>query len=289
MEKNAIKVSVIVPAYNVEGYIEACLNSLVNQTMKEIEIIVINDGSTDKTSEIIQKYSDRVVVINQENKGLAETRNVGIRIANGEYIGFVDSDDWVDLDYFEKLYNSAKENDADMSVASILKHKLNYDRYNLQIKRNVVAESVEDKYRVCQDKTKRFFYVWNKLCRTSLIKDKKILFPTGRNFEDVTFSMQTIFYSNKIVTVPDVKYHYIERRGSIVKSNMTEKKRNDHDVAYKELQEFAMLNKIKLPERLNYINNYWKTPLLKIYEGRFFKKFVLFGVLPILKIKKNEG
>ena len=126
-----VKVSVIVPAYNVEGYINDCLESLVNQTLKEIEIIVVNDGSTDRTSEIISKFSakdSRMKIINQENQGLSAARNNGMQQATGEYIGFVDSDDYIDLDFYEKLYEAAKTNDADISVASILKHKKNYQK-----------------------------------------------------------------------------------------------------------------------------------------------------------------
>ena len=128
--ENNIKVSVVVPAYNVENYIEDCLKSLINQTLKEIEIIVVNDGSTDNTFEIINKYANldfRIKVISQENQGISVTRNNGIKIAKGEYIGFVDSDDWVDENYFEELYNTAKKFDADISVASILKHKPKYN------------------------------------------------------------------------------------------------------------------------------------------------------------------
>ena len=290
MEKN-IKVSIIVPAYNVEGYIEDCLNSLIKQTLQEIEIIVINDGSTDKTGEIIAKFAkkdSRIIAITQENKGLSGARNTGLEIVKGEYIGFVDSDDWVDSNYFEKLYNSAKEEDADMAVASILKHKPQYNRYNVQFTKPSVATSIQEKVRICQDKTKRFFYVWNKLCKTELIKNNNLFFPEGRIYEDVLFTMQTIYNANKIVSVIDTEYHYIERSTSILKSKgKSEKKLNDHKVAYIELQDFAKKHNIKLPERLNYIESYWKTPLLKIYDGKYKKKITLFGILTIFKYNKK--
>ena len=130
--KSTIKVSIIVPAYNVEGYIYDCLKSLVSQTMQNIEIIVINDGSTDNTEKIIsefEKTDSRIIVIRQENQGISVARNNGINIAKGEYLGFVDSDDYVDNDYFEKLYNIVTSQNADMAVTSILKHKKNYKRF----------------------------------------------------------------------------------------------------------------------------------------------------------------
>lgn len=114
-----IKVSIIVPIYNVEKYLKRCLDSLVNQTLNDIEIICINDGSTDGSLEILNEYGrrdDRIVIINQENSGLSATRNKGIDIAKGQFIGFVDSDDWVSKDYFEKLYNSAIQNEAEIAV-----------------------------------------------------------------------------------------------------------------------------------------------------------------------------
>ena len=96
------KVSIIVPVYNTENYIERCLNSLVNQTLEDIEIIVVNDGSTDNTGKILQKYRDKIKIIEQKNSGIATTRNKGLEIATGKYIAFVDSDDWLEIDEIEK-------------------------------------------------------------------------------------------------------------------------------------------------------------------------------------------
>lgn len=114
------KVSIIVPAYNTEKYISKCLESLVNQTLKEIEIILIDDGSKDNTLNIAKSFMEkdsRIKIISQTNQKQGAARNQGMRVAKGEYIGFVDSDDWVDLDYFEKLYNSAKKYDTDIACA----------------------------------------------------------------------------------------------------------------------------------------------------------------------------
>ena len=119
-----ISLSIIVPVYNVENYLIRCLDSLVNQTLKEIEIICINDGSKDNSLNILEEYAkkdSRIIILNQENAGLSAARNAGMEIAKGEYIGFVDSDDWVDLDFFEKLYIAAKNNDCDIAVADFIR------------------------------------------------------------------------------------------------------------------------------------------------------------------------
>lgn len=120
------KISVIVPAYNVEKYIERCLTFLCNQTLDEIEIIVINDGSIDRTEDIVSvflKFDSRIKLISQSNQKQGAARNRGLEIAKGEYISFVDADDWVSVDYFEKLYLAIKKYDADVAASSILREK----------------------------------------------------------------------------------------------------------------------------------------------------------------------
>ena len=136
MEK--IKISVIVPVFNAEKYLKMCLNSLVSQTLKNIEIICIDDGSTDNSLAILDKFKskdDRIKIIKQKNYGVSMARNNGISEAQGEYIGFVDADDWVDKDFFEKLYNAAQKYNADIATAGyytrgkiLRSKKLNYKK-----------------------------------------------------------------------------------------------------------------------------------------------------------------
>lgn len=123
-----IKVSVIVPIYNAEKYLEQCLDSIVNQTLKDIEIILIDDGSTDRSAEICKKYLDdeRVVYFRKENEGLAAARDDGMKLAKGEYIGFVDSDDWVERDMYEKMYTAAKSNDSDIVFCNCMQNENGY-------------------------------------------------------------------------------------------------------------------------------------------------------------------
>ena len=207
--KKQPKVSIIVPVYNVEDYIEKCLDSLVNQTLKEIEIIVVNDGSTDSSLEKIEKFAQqdsRIIIINQENQGQGAARNSGLNIAKGEYIGFVDSDDYVDLDFYEKLYNAAKNNDADISAASILKHK-KYKRFNLLYKKQICAKTTKDKIKVAKDRKGRFFYVWNRLYKNKFLKQENLAFSTGIYYEDVMFSAKAILAANMIICISNTYYH----------------------------------------------------------------------------------
>ena len=122
----SIKVSVIVPVYNVEKFIGKCLDSLVNQTLKDIEIIVVNDGTKDNSQEIIdkyvKKYPDKVKSFIKENGGLSSARNFGIEKAKGEYISFVDSDDWLNDDALEKMYNKAKKDKSDIVICDMIDH-----------------------------------------------------------------------------------------------------------------------------------------------------------------------
>ena len=118
-----IKVSVVIPVYNAKDYLQDCIKSLLSQTLVDCEFIFVNDGSTDNSLEIIQKYQEednRIKLISQENKGIAEARNAGIEIASGEYIGFLDNDDFVKIDFFENLYKNAIENNLDILVSKTI-------------------------------------------------------------------------------------------------------------------------------------------------------------------------
>lgn len=284
-------VSVIVPAYNVKDYICACLASLIKQTLTNIEIIVVDDGSTDETADIIEKFAlkdARIKFFKQENKGVGAARNFGLSVAKGEYIGLVDSDDWVDANYFDDLYSSAITNKTEISSANILKHKGGYDKFNLKYKSTKIAQNINDKIALCQDKKQRFFYIWNKIYKRKMLLDNDIKFPEGRIYEDVIFSMKAIYYSDKVVSVPTTAYHYIERVGSIINAKNPEKRNQRHaqrTIAYKELQAFANEHDIKLPERANYYDVEKIGFFLKIYKGSHKMKIMLFGLFPVF-IKK---
>ena len=158
------KVSIIVPVYNVEKYLSKCLDSIVNQTLKDIEIICINDGSVDNSQSVLEAYAKkdtRIKVINQENLGLSCARNKGIDIAQGEYIGFVDSDDWIDLEFYEELYNNAINTQSDIAASSILRKRLITQKSRVLYKKSTIASDLQEKMDIC--KIPKCCYVWNKI------------------------------------------------------------------------------------------------------------------------------
>ena len=203
------KVSVIIPVYNVENYLRKCLNSLVNQTLKDIEIIVVNDGTLDNSQEIIdeyvKKYPKKVVSIIQENGGQGAARNTGLLHAKGEYIGYVDSDDYVEENMYEELYKKAKEEDSDIVICG----------------NNVVKENYE--FLSKEDVDKEFLLgkmaVWNKIYKKNIIVDNKIQFRSKVWYEDLDFTMKVYFSSKKISYVDKPLYNYLLREGSTMNNN----------------------------------------------------------------------
>ena len=189
-----IKVSVIVPVYNVEKFIDKCLNSLVNQTLKEIEIIVVNDGSPDNSQKIIdeyvKKYPDKIKSFIKENGGQGSARNMGIEKAVGEYISFVDSDDWLDLDTLEKMYFLAKKDKSDIVICDMVDHYSYYTIYHNCTKYNSVFEVTPS---AC-----------NKIFRKELIKDFRFLSKLW--YEDFDFTTKILFNTNKISNISEGLY-----------------------------------------------------------------------------------
>ena len=230
-----MKVSIIVPVYNVEQYLERCLNSLINQTLKDIEIICVNDGSKDNSGKILEEYAqkdNRIIIINQENQGLSIARNNGMDIAKGKYIGFVDSDDWVDLDFFEKLYNSAEKNNAQMAVCSIIRLNEHRSKKYFTLQNDTVIEDFKEMCFILDIPQK--CYVWNKIYLKEALDKHKIRFKEGVYYEDLYFVPITLEKLNKIVTVPDTKYYYWKNKNSIVFQ-----KSEKHTKDYTEAKQFA--------------------------------------------------
>lgn len=270
----APKVSVVVPVYNSEKYLNKCLDSVINQTLHEIEIICINDGSTDGSADILDSYAkkdSRLKIITQENQGLSTTRNNGIKISRGEYISFVDSDDWIDEDFLEKLYYSAKNSNADIAVCSIVKIKNNKPKKLFTIKNKIQATKTIDKYKIC--KLPRSCYVVNRLYKKELFTENNIFFNTGVYFEDIEFSHKILHYSKKLITVPQVAYYYFNNPQSIVSVN-SDKKYHDYWMAINNSIKFIKYNFIKYD--------------LSQYPGQNSRKHYFLG-LNILTIRENPA
>ena len=142
------KISVIVPVYNVEKYLRKCIESILNQTFREFELILVDDGSTDSSGKICDEYAlkdSRIKVIHKENGGASSARNAGLDVAKGEYIGFVDSDDWIEMDMYGELYRLIKENNTDISVCGINNIKdIKYKNENLKEKIQIIKKEGEE-------------------------------------------------------------------------------------------------------------------------------------------------
>ena len=264
------KISIIVPVYNVEKYITKCINSLINQTLKDIEIICINDGSCDNSYNILldlAKKDNRIRVINQENQGISATRNNGVEISDGEYIAFLDSDDWVDLHYYEKLYNSAVKYNADIAVSEIIEIKDNHKRTLLSFDEENVYEKYEDKLEICG--IPQTSYVWNKIYKKDSYLKSGMKFVPGMIYEDYVYTPQILYYTGKLVTVPYANYYYFRHKHSLVKTK-TKKSQKDFLHAQETITNFYKEHNVDISK-------------LKIKT----KKYKMFGITLFKTITEN--
>ncbi len=267
-----IKVSIIIPVYNVEKYLAKCLDSIINQTLKDIEIICVNDGSTDNSLEILTDYAisdSRVIIINQKNAGLSAARNTGIDAATGEYIGFVDSDDWVDTNFYENLYNEAVNNQCDIAVAGIIRHYKQQNIYDLKFINSQISDNLNSKFKLSD--TPDCSYVWNKIYKTAKIKEHNLKFPVGKYYEDQYFTPLAFLKSDKLITVPEIFYHYRRHSNSIVKKTKNNEKLLRDSV-----------------EAKTFISNFISKYNINISHKKQEKKYKIFG-LTILKTIKKEN
>lgn len=199
------KISVIVPVYNAENYIVRCLDSLVNQNLSGVEIIVIDDGSTDGTSKILSRYKNKIKLITQKNSGVATARNKGLECAKGEYIAFVDSDDWIEKDMFEKMYNKAIENDFDAVMCDFWytddTRTWNGVSTNTE---NIVTDRQKKDFML-----KMFPVIWNKIYKRNKIE--KFRFKDGVWAEDVEYLYRIITNINNVGVINEKLYFYYQR------------------------------------------------------------------------------
>lgn len=233
------KVSVIIPVCNSENYIYDCLRSIINQSLKEIEIIVIDDGSRDLSRSIItefSKYDSRIRFIRQEYTGRSAVRNKGLEIANGEYISFVNSKDRVSLDYFERLYEAAIKNHADICFANAKTVYKYYEKSSITYKKEVIGETLEHKVKIANIIEK--YNIWNKLYKKELIIDKK--FTIGIDYEDAIWLPLVLKDANRVVAVPNINYYY--RKDKISQKSQ--------DNAYVEITNFFDKNSLVLTKKM---------------------------------------
>ena len=226
-----MKVSVIVPVYNVKELLPECLDSLINQTLEDMEILVVDDGSTDGSTEIVksyaEKYPDKIKAFYKENGGQAEARNLALLHAQGEYLGFVDSDDWVDLEMYNEMYEKAKAENADIVICDTIDHYPDRDVYH-------DASQFTDKFKVTPS-------ACNKIFRREFVGDTK--FPVGLWYEDFEFTTKKLMLTEKISVIHKSFYHCHCREVSTM-SNHNAKKNMDIITVLNNLSEFVVSNSL---------------------------------------------
>lgn len=217
------KVSIVVPVYNVEKYIRKCVDSMLNQTMKEIEIILVDDGTKDSSGMICDDYAkrdSRIRVIHKENGGISDARNVGMQVASSKYILFIDSDDYISENMVEKLYTMAELHNADVAACGV---------YNVYAS-GAIPQCAE-KMEFCCDNITAFSHILvgkiipgticNKLIKREIAK--QILFPVGKIYEDAFYTTQLIQIIKKVYVTTEPMYYYFHRQGSTTTTPFREK------------------------------------------------------------------
>ncbi len=251
------KVSIIVPVYNVEKYLDRCLNSLVNQTLKEIEIIVVNDSTPDDSQIIIDKYMslypNKVFGYMKPNGGLSDARNYGMQFITGDYFGFVDGDDYVEYSMFEKLYEQAIHEDAEVTTCDF------YWTYSDHLQRAIDGPYTNERELL----TTMMPTVWNKLYKKSWFDSLDIEFPVGLRYEDSSFSIRLAPFIKKLAYVNEPLVYYVQRQDSITYTQNS--KVGDMLVVFNDIFEYYMKHKLydEYQDELEYLT-------LKYFLGSSF-------------------
>lgn len=277
------KLSVIVPVYNREDQIAHCIQTLVNQTYPNIEIIVINDGSTDATGQILAglkaDYPNQLVIIESKNVGVSEARNKGIEVAQGKFIGFVDSDDYVTNDMYEKLYNKMVSDNFDMvacnSITIYPKHQIEVDSGIQDYQKN--EQLLIDAYAV----------LWNKLYKAEIIK--KYRFKRDYWYEDVLFLNQ-LYPDLKIIgSIPDICYYYVQTENSITytyNEKLYELIDNMDDLIL-DYQSRGIFEKYQAELEYTYVRYLFGTFIKRLAKSKDIKQFYRGVKFVIDKVKSN--
>lgn len=215
--------SIIIPVYNTQNYLSRCLETLVNQTFRDFEIVIVNDASTDNSEKIINEYATKYSYIKHcnlpQNIGVGNARNIGIEYANSQYISFIDSDDWVDSTYYERMVSSIIDTSADICVSGIktevedvyyTKNRYNYSN-NIIVDNLFCLHSLTDQY---NHDIKISPIVNNKIYKKDLLIENNLWFNKTRRAQDIYFSFMVFVYANKVSLINDTFYHYYQRDGS---------------------------------------------------------------------------
>lgn len=258
-----IKISIVVPVYNVDKYLVDCLDSLINQTLDSKEIIIVNDASTDDSIKIINKYKAKykniITVIDlKENKGLSNARNIGIQVARGEYIGFVDSDDFIDKNMYKHMLDVAYIKKLDMVICdyNTCENSDTYEKYK---------ETTSIKYKYTNFSSAEILkkllrgeipaFAWNKIYKSSLLKNNNIMYPVGLYYEDIPTIFKLLLKSVGEISILECKLYYYRNRPTSIARNATEKSLYDYIKAIesvnKDVKSITNINLLKDLEIFN--------------------------------------
>lgn len=268
------KISIIVPVYKVEEYLPRCIDSILVQTFSDFELILVDDGSPDNCGKICDEYAkndDRIVVIHKDNGGLSDARNAGINVATGEYIGFVDSDDWIDPNMYCVLYENAINNRADISECFFMRCS---DRVIAKQPKKVIEKILSKENAIIElynNDNYGSITVTNKLFKKSLFDIIK--FPFGKINEDQFVTPKLFYYANCVVFCNYIGYYYFSRQNSIMNSDFSLKKL-DAVYAYKDNRDFLIEH--DMLKSLEYLDAIYQRVILKYIrlslENGFDKK-----------------
>ncbi|MBR1544319.1 MAG: glycosyltransferase [Alphaproteobacteria bacterium] len=263
-----VKISVVVPIYNVELYLSQCLENIVNQTYKNLEIILVNDGSRDSSIDICRAYAKkdkRIKYIYQQNMGLSAARNTGIKNATGDYIHFIDSDDYIPLDYYEKMISALGNTDADIVCSGFYFEK--HPNESVDFTKSFIYTNINDK--IQKTFAYKYKYVWRYLIKRSFVEKQKLSFMVGYYMEDIMFTLPAFANANKIVTVPNAQYFYRHNNKSILNwKNRKKNRKLRHDTIYM----------YRLARKYAKEHNFSLKNIVV-----FRRSFKLFSLLPIIK------
>ncbi|MDR1952213.1 MAG: glycosyltransferase [Elusimicrobiota bacterium] len=304
-------ISVVIPVYNSEQYLSQCLENLIFQTYKNLEIIIVDDGSTDGSHLVYEKYASqdpRIKIIKQENKGPSPSAasNVGFKQAKGDYIHFIDNDDYLDLDYYEKMLKAAVDTQADMACGGFVFFRdgegghwddmsWGYNTFS----HSAILTNIYDKLYI--NRPAAPLAAWQYLLRTEFVRDKNLSFEEGRMGQDLLFSNMALYYANKVVLVPDVKLHYRFKRldaiSSAFNNELARKRDSDHIYMLNKLKEFARSHNFEYevdnPDKDYVMSKYKLFSKLSLFRKKVYndkiKYYILGGKVCVLTVKLSEG